>query len=739
MKIEVVSALPHSTVHSAVLSRRHRSVICAGPYEVLPLENCYEPLPSTSTLCEFPIECLQLSTDERTIGVATNSILKVADIMTGREVRNLTGHTLPITSVAASKFSPYCWYTGSSDCSWTQWDTRMHQSKIFGSKSSGVVRSLALSPGDHYVAVGTDETIQIFDARQREYIKQFNCSGHSLELHPSDVLLSAVGHDRIVRFFCLESFELISQSDPFLDDIQASAFDTHVMIAATNDSINLLTWEPCCDVLTTVPLKNVEKVVNVNANGLDLDFICIGENTERLEMRSYAIEELLSYSPSHELCGSIYEEDEDVDTADLSPIEESQPLPELSELPPRSPMMSSEETETSASPVNSSNGSSHSSPASPAKPAPVKQRSTSQKFPKSPVSSSSKSTTSSSSKTLNTKTSTSRSVTPVSTKPPATRPTFGTAKSVIVSSRPSLSGYNRGGVGNGANPSPSMSDLRTTKSIAGSTQSLLSERGPKKRSTSSRRNQEPITITYLGRPRTPSEGDVANSVTSSTSRNRRPSPSVAKKTSPPSIYAITSSPAKKLSTSAAPVKKQNSTSSVTSTSSNPKGAWGSCIETVQDIGVVAKKENRNIRRLKLLTSRRQSNADVPPEVCADEQLVLTATRILNRRNDWSLNTCHAYLSVIIDNLASVDSTNRAIAQEGLATIADTLTERLIKFSSINSHKIGVDIAAEERSEKAKVCVQHLRELVKKRDWLYKQLDEESIFKLDPILELLKKV
>lgn len=32
------------------------------------------------------------------------------------------------------------------------------------------------------------------------------------------------------------------------------------MIAATNDSINLLTWEPCCDILTTVPLKNVEKV-----------------------------------------------------------------------------------------------------------------------------------------------------------------------------------------------------------------------------------------------------------------------------------------------------------------------------------------------------------------------------------------------------------------------------------------------------------------------------------------------
>lgn len=104
-----------------------------------------------------------------------------------------------------------------------------------------------------------------------------------------------------------------------------------------------------------------------------------------------------------------------------------------------------------------------------------------------------------------------------------------------------------------------------------------------------------------------------------------------------------------------------------------------------------------------------------------------------------MNSCHAYLPVIIDNIASVDVTNRAIALEGLAAIADTLGERLVKFASMNSHRIGVDVAAEERAEKAKACVQHLRSLVKKRDWYYKQLDEPSILKLDPILELLKKI
>lgn len=53
----------------------------------------------------------------------------------------------------------------------------------------------------------------------------------------------------------------------------------------------------------------------------------------------------------------------------------------------------------------------------------------------------------------------------------------------------------------------------------------------------------------------------------------------------------------------------------------------------------------------------------------------------------------------------MDTSNRIIAAEGLAAIADSLGERLVKFAGMNSHRIGVDIAAEERSEKAKACIQ----------------------------------
>ncbi|CAD6189916.1 unnamed protein product [Caenorhabditis auriculariae] len=205
MRVEVISAVPHSTVTCAALSRRANSVFLLDrPMKFFhwktALNRFRAPPPSHRTL------------------------LKVVDVVSGRESRNLSGHSLPITSIAAGKSSVYSWYTGSLDCSWSQWDTRMHPSKVLSARTAGAVRSVALSPGDRFVAVGSDSSIQLFDARQRAYVKQFNYSGRKLEFNPTEVLLSAVGNDRVVRFFCLETFELVSQSDAFVDDVQASVF-----------------------------------------------------------------------------------------------------------------------------------------------------------------------------------------------------------------------------------------------------------------------------------------------------------------------------------------------------------------------------------------------------------------------------------------------------------------------------------------------------------------------------------
>ncbi|CAL2027358.1 unnamed protein product [Caenorhabditis brenneri] len=230
-------------------------------------------------------------------------------------------------------------------------------------------------------------------------------------------------------------------------------------------------------------------------------------------------------------------------------------------------------------------------------------------------------------------------------------------------------------------------------------------------------NQDPITITYLGRPRSPSL--TTSPPIPTVIRQRKPSPTVTTIKKVPSVGSISASPTRK---SVPPGRK----------TSSPSGSWTDCIEAVNEIGVVAKKENRNIRRLKMAFSRRIKVGD-------DEEMVLTAVRVLSRWNGWSLDTCHDYLPIIIDNITSIDNSSRSTALEGLAAISDVMIERLIKFSNVPTHRIGVDVAAEERAEKAKACLQHLRSVVKKRDWYYRQLDEVSIDKLDATMERLKKL
>ncbi|ULU13750.1 hypothetical protein L3Y34_016321 [Caenorhabditis briggsae] len=238
-------------------------------------------------------------------------------------------------------------------------------------------------------------------------------------------------------------------------------------------------------------------------------------------------------------------------------------------------------------------------------------------------------------------------------------------------------------------------------------------------------NQDRITITYLGRPKSP------NFENSKFLKNRKPSPTVIKKVpSTSSISTTPSSPTKKTSG----VRKIQKTSGSTSSESTgtSSGEWMDCIEMVNEIGAVAKKENRNIRRVRIALSRHIKFEQ-------DEEMVLMASRILSRSHGWTLDNCHDYLPILIDNLISLDYRNRLISLEGLAAISDNLLEKLIKFSNFNAHRIGVDIAAEERTEKAKNCITMLRSVVKKRDWYYRQLDEESVDRLDATMERLKRI
>ncbi|KAF1761286.1 hypothetical protein GCK72_009541 [Caenorhabditis remanei] len=275
-------------------------------------------------------------------------------------------------------------------------------------------------------------------------------------------------------------------------------------------------------------------------------------------------------------------------------------------------------------------------------------------------------------------------------------------------------------------PSTTTNNKPSSKTRARVITAASSESGPKTRSASTRRTKEQaITITYLGR-HSKSETDLP---ASSTTRSSRQTPSVAQKKG----------------TQTAPVATKNE-ESITSTSSqsldsslhSKSSVWASCIDAVNQTGAAAKRENKYIRRLRVL-HRRCNPGNFEKDVAKDEHATLFAARYLTHRNLWSLNACHAYLPTITKCIISENQTDGSIALDALEAITDTCLEQIVLFSSTTPGRIGVNVVEEERAVKAKDCIALFREIVRKRDFYYKQMDEESIYKMDNILASLKNV
>ncbi|EFP09148.1 hypothetical protein CRE_25242 [Caenorhabditis remanei] len=292
-------------------------------------------------------------------------------------------------------------------------------------------------------------------------------------------------------------------------------------------------------------------------------------------------------------------------------------------------------------------------------------------------------------------------------------------------------------------PSTTTNNKPSSKTRARLITAVSSESGPKTRSASTRlvylvnthgfckkvffrrTKEQAITITYLGR-HSKSETDLP---ASSTTRSSRQTPSVAQKKG----------------TQTAPVAAKNE-ESITSTSSqsldsslhSKSSVWASCIDAVNQTGAVAKRENKYIRRLRVL-HRRCNPGNFEKDVAKDEHATLFAARYLTHRNLWSLNACHAYLPTITKCIISENQTDGSTALDALEAITDTCLEQIVLFSSTTPGRIGVNVVEEERAEKAKDCIALFREIVRKRDFYYKQMDEESIYKMDNILASLKNV
>ncbi|EYB85891.1 hypothetical protein Y032_0289g1513 [Ancylostoma ceylanicum] len=126
-------------------------------------------------------------------------------------------------------------------------------------------------------------------------------------------------------------------------------------------------------------------------------------------------------------------------------------------------------------------------------------------------------------------------------------------------------------------------------------------------------------------------------------------------------------------------------------------------------------------------------------IFADELAVAAMLRMLNEKKRWDINICNSYLGklkeFLFDN--TLPETCRQVALSSLQCIATSLVDSLRNCARAPLSSIGVDVAAEERKEKAENCLKELRDLRDRREQFYRRLCQEDIYRLDAIMVFLK--
>ncbi|XGW21583.1 hypothetical protein V3C99_004496 [Haemonchus contortus] len=301
----------------ATLSTRSRCVFIANPLTVHSLQNIDVEVPTLSF--NGHVDCLRLSVDERNLAVASNDLIKLIDLTRGRGIRNLSGHSSTVKAITPRRSTVYSWVSGSLDSSWIVWDSRSHPANVLQVRTTGPVRCVELSPDDIILTVGTDSTLQLYDMRKREYLKQFPSPTHGATFHPSQRMVATFGAERVVRFWCLDELGPIAMSDAFSSGIRCAQFASPssridpVLCACTDHYVKTLTYEPC-ESLAVNQLGDLRKVLNMNVSADGVGVIC----TDSVGAVSYSVipmEELVQ-GPRESVDFSDDGEDDDISLSD---------------------------------------------------------------------------------------------------------------------------------------------------------------------------------------------------------------------------------------------------------------------------------------------------------------------------------------------------------------------------------------------------------------------------------------
>ncbi|CAH2038299.1 unnamed protein product [Thlaspi arvense] len=211
---------------------------------------------SPMSLCGHtsPVDSVAFNSEEvLVLAGASSGVIKLWNLEEAKMVRAFVGHR---SDCSAVEFHPFGGYlaSGSSDTNLKIWDIRKKGCIQTYKGHTRSISTIRFSPdGRWLVSGGLDNVVKvreaIWDITAGKLLHEFKFHEgpiRSLNFHPLEFLLATGSADRTVKFWDLETFELIGSTRPEATGVRSIAFhpDGRTLFCGLDDGLKVYSWEP---------------------------------------------------------------------------------------------------------------------------------------------------------------------------------------------------------------------------------------------------------------------------------------------------------------------------------------------------------------------------------------------------------------------------------------------------------------------------------------------------------------
>lgn len=180
---------------------------------------------------------------------AASGTIKLWDLEEAKTIRTLTGHRSNCISLDFHPFGEF-FASGSLDTNLKIWDIRRKGCIHTYKGHTRGVNSIRFTPdGRWVVSGGEDNTVKLWDLTAGKLLHDFKSHDgqiQCIDFHPHEFLLATGSSDKTVKFWDLETFELIGSTGPETTGVRCMTFnpDGKTLLCGLQENLKVYSWEP---------------------------------------------------------------------------------------------------------------------------------------------------------------------------------------------------------------------------------------------------------------------------------------------------------------------------------------------------------------------------------------------------------------------------------------------------------------------------------------------------------------